>query len=61
MNSFQDMIDIKQIQKLLDSFCKAVNIASAIIDLDGKVIIGSNWQRICTNFHRVNEETCTSV
>jgi PAS domain S-box-containing protein len=58
MSSFRDMIDIEQIQKLLDSFCKAVNIASAIIDLEGKIIIGSNWQRICTDFYRGNKETC---
>ena len=58
MKSFQDMIDVEQIQKLLESFCSAVNVEAAIIDLEGEVIIGSNWQRICTNFHRFNKETC---
>ena len=53
-----DLIDIEKNQKLLDSFCDAVGIAAAIIDLDGKVLVGSRWQKICTEFHRVNKRTC---
>ena len=53
-----DLIDIEEIQSLLDSFCDAVGIAAAIIDLKGKVLVGSRWQKICTDFHRVNERTC---
>ena len=33
-------------------------IAAAIIDLQGNVLVGSRWQRICTDFHRINEQTC---
>jgi ligand-binding sensor protein len=53
-----DLIDVDESRNLLESFCEAVGIASAIIDLEGNVIIGVRWQRICTNFHRVNESTC---
>jgi len=53
-----DLIDIEKNQKLLDSFCDAMGVAAAIIDLDGKVLVGSRWQRICTDFHRVNERAC---
>ena len=35
-----------------------MGIAAAIIDLEGEVLVGSRWQRICTDFHRVNERTC---
>lgn len=52
-----DVIDVQANQQLLDSFCESVGIAAAIIDLEGVVIIGSNWQKICTEFHRVNERT----
>ncbi len=52
-----DLIDIEKNQRLLDSFCDAVGIAAAIIDLEGEVLVGSRWQRICTDFHRVNERT----
>ncbi len=53
-----DLIDIEKNQELLDSFCDAVGIAAAIIDLQGEVLVGSRWERICTDFHRINEQTC---
>ncbi|MGD9132482.1 MAG: response regulator [Desulfobacterales bacterium] len=53
-----DLIDVEKSRSLLESFCEAVGIASAIIDLEGNVLIGVRWQRICTDFHRVNESTC---
>jgi len=33
-------------------------VASAIIDLEGRVLVSARWQRCCTDFHRVNENTC---
>ena len=53
-----NLIDIEKSQRLLDSFCDAVGIAAAIIDLEGEVLVGSRWQQICTDFHRINERTC---
>jgi len=53
-----DLIDVEKSRNLLESFCEAVGIASAIIDLEGNVFIGVRWQKICTNFHRMNESTC---
>ncbi|MFH1115672.1 MAG: PAS domain S-box protein [Pseudomonadota bacterium] len=47
----------KTMQKVLDGFCDAMGIASAVIDLEGKVLIGSRWQSLCTDFHRVHPET----
>ena len=35
-----------------------MGIAAAIVDLKGEVLVGSRWQRICTEFHRVNKQTC---
>ena len=52
-----DLIDIEKNQNILDSFCDAVGVAAAIIDLEGNVIVGSRWQRICTDFHRENKRT----
>ncbi|MFC1563528.1 PocR ligand-binding domain-containing protein [candidate division KSB1 bacterium] len=52
------IIDLEKLSPLMDSFCHSVGIASAIIDLDGRVFISSNWQSICTDFHRQNPETC---
>jgi two-component system sensor histidine kinase/response regulator len=53
-----ELIDVEKSRSLLESFCEAVGIASAIIDLDGNVLIGVKWQKICTDFHRENEFTC---
>ncbi|MCD4789279.1 MAG: PocR ligand-binding domain-containing protein, partial [Bacteroidales bacterium] len=52
-----ELIDLKKIQVVIENFCKASGIASAIIDLDGKIIIHSKWQKICTDFFRVNPQT----
>lgn len=37
------LIDISKKQKFLDSFCDAVGMAAAIIDLQGNVLVGSRW------------------
>lgn len=54
----KNLINIEKNQELLDSFCDAVGIAAAVIDLKGEVLVGSRWQRICTDYHRKNEHTC---
>lgn len=54
----KEMIDVEKSQKVMDSFCDVIGVAAAIIDLEGEVLFGSNWQRICTDFHRVNGQTC---
>jgi len=51
------LIDEGKTQIILDAFCNAVGVAAAIIDVDGKVLVGSRWQKICTEFHRKNELT----
>ncbi len=53
-----EIIDVSKNQVLLDSFCESVGIAAAIIDLEGQIIIGSRWQKICTDFYRANELSC---
>ena len=56
--AFAGLLDKEKVQPLLDSFCEAMGIAAAVIDLEGDVLVASRWQRICTDFHRVNEDTC---
>jgi PAS domain S-box-containing protein len=53
-----DLLDLDQLQSLLSNFCEAVGIASAIIDLKGKVLVAARWQRACTDFHRTCEISC---
>ena len=53
-----DIIDAPSIQKLMDNFYELAQIPIAIIDISGKVIVGSGWQDICTKFHRVHPQAC---
>lgn len=55
--TLSSLIDMTKMQRLLDSFCDAMGTAAAIIDLEGEVLIASRWQRICTHFHRTNDQT----
>ncbi len=52
-----DIIDIATFQNMMDVFHRITGIASAIIDTDGKVLVGVGWQDICTRFHRCHPET----
>jgi PAS domain S-box-containing protein len=53
-----DVLDIKSLQELLDSFCDSIEIASAIIDVKGNILAAARWQKACTDFHRVGEQSC---
>ena len=54
-----ELFDLQQLGQILADFCNAVGIASAIIDLEGNVLTSARWQRICTDFHRVDRRTCS--
>lgn len=56
--SLAELVDLDELQKLFAAFCESVGIAAAIIDLDAKVLASSRWQRACTDFHRVNPDSC---
>lgn len=55
--SLADIIDVQEIQILMDNLYKLVRIPMAIIDDNGKVLVGVGWRDICTKFHRINKET----
>jgi PAS domain S-box-containing protein len=52
-----DIIDSDQLQKLMDAFYRLTRIGIGIVDLNGRVLVGTGWQDICTKFHRVNPES----
>ncbi|MES9874921.1 MAG: PocR ligand-binding domain-containing protein [Candidatus Sedimenticola sp. 6PFRAG7] len=54
----RDLLASEQITQLLGDFRKIVGISWAVIDLQANVLASSKWQRICTEFHRVNSSTC---
>jgi len=53
-----DLVDAVMLQSMMDDFSELTRIPMALIDLDGAVVVGSGWQDVCTQFHRVNPQTC---
>jgi signal transduction histidine kinase/ligand-binding sensor protein/ActR/RegA family two-component response regulator len=49
---FTDLVDISVFDTFLDNLYKVARIPSAIIDMEGNILTGAGWQRICTDFHR---------
>lgn len=52
-----DILDVAELQAIMDEFYALTKIGIGIIDMKGKVLVGTGWQEICTRFHRVNAET----
>ncbi|MBM9538647.1 PAS domain S-box protein, partial [Desulfobulbus alkaliphilus] len=52
-----DIIDGPTVQALLETFHRITGLGSAIVDTNGKVLVGVGWQDICTKFHRRHHET----
>jgi len=46
--------------QLFSDFCDSIDIAAAIIDLDGNVLAGTHWYRCCVEFHRANKNSCAN-
>ena len=54
--SFKELIDVPKLQELTDELYIAASIPSAVVTMDGEVLTGSGWQRICTDFHRQHSQ-----
>ncbi len=54
----EELLDVERLQLLMEYFYSFMHIPLAIIDLEGKILVQSKWQRACTDFHRANEESC---
>ncbi|MCB1889671.1 MAG: PocR ligand-binding domain-containing protein [Rhodocyclaceae bacterium] len=55
---FADLVDVDALRALCESFTDATGAVTAILELDGEVLIATGWQDICTRFHRVHP--CTA-
>ncbi|TFF98573.1 MAG: hypothetical protein EU541_06660 [Promethearchaeota archaeon] len=53
----EDIIDVPRFQSILDNFHELINVAMAIIDMEGKILVATGWQDICTKFHRAYPKT----
>jgi PAS domain S-box-containing protein len=54
---FSDLVDIEELRQLCEDFTKITGTVTAILELDGNILVATGWQDICTRFHRVNPTT----
>ena len=53
-----DILDVQAVQTLMDASYALTKIGIGIIDMQGKVLVATGWQDICTKFHRQHPESC---
>ena len=56
----KNAVDIEAVQSILDHFCSVTGMVTALLDLDGKILVSTGWQDICTKFHRVNDRSAVN-
>ncbi len=54
----EELLKTTEIQQLFEAYYSLIDIPVAIIDFKANVLFSSRWQRICTQFHRVDPTTC---
>ncbi len=52
-----DIIDTETIQSMMEDFYNTTGMLTAILDMEGNILVGVGWQDICTKFHRANPES----
>ena len=52
-----DIVDAQALHSLMDDFYTLTRIPVGLLDLDGKVLSGAGWQRVCTEYHRKHPQT----
>lgn len=53
----KQIIDLAIFGELLEGFTRLTKMATAILDLQGNVLLRGQWADICAKFHRVHPET----
>jgi len=54
---FTELVNIDELRGLCETFTAITGMVTAILDLDGNILLATGWQDICTQFHRVNPIT----
>ncbi len=52
-----ELVDVEELQCIMEKFSDATGVVTALLDIDGAVLVASGWQDICTKFHRIHSET----
>lgn len=54
---FAEVVNIAELRALCESFTLATGAVTAILDLEGNILIATGWQDICSLFHRAHPST----
>jgi PAS domain S-box-containing protein len=54
--TLSDIINLPIIKSIMEDFYKITGITSAVLDVEGNILIGVGFQTICTQFHRINPQ-----
>ena len=55
--SLLEVINIDELRDVCEKFTRFTNAVTAILDLEGNIILETGWQEICTCFHRIHATT----
>lgn len=58
---FTELVNIDELRGLCENFTAITGMVTAILDLDGNILLATGWQDICTCFHRrhpITAERC---
>ncbi len=51
-STISELIDIDELRSLCEIFTRMTGFVTAILDMEGNILIATGWQDICTRFHR---------
>ena len=54
---FVELVDIEELRGLCESFTAVTGAVTAILDIEGNILVATGWQQICTHFHRMQPWT----
>jgi PAS domain S-box-containing protein len=49
---FAELVDLAEMRSLCDSFSALTGAVTAVVDLEGNVLVATGWHEMCTRFHR---------
>lgn len=52
-----DLLDIEELRGLFESYTAITGAVTALLDLEGNILIATGWRDICTQFHRKHPMT----
>jgi PAS domain S-box-containing protein len=59
-DDLSNILDTPAVQSLMEDFTRLTGMAMGILDLQGKVLVATGWQGICTQYHRVHPQAAVN-